>query len=125
MLIGLQAGKTTLEISLVVLQKIGHSTEDPAIPFLGIYPEDSLICNKDTCSTMKLKKKEDQSVDTSVLIRSNKIPIGVDTEAKYEAQAEGKAIQRLPYLGIHPICSHQTQTLLRMSRKMLADRSLI
>jgi hypothetical protein len=26
--------------------------EDPAIPFLGIYPEDSPGCNKDTCSTM-------------------------------------------------------------------------
>ena len=26
--------------------------EDPAIPLLGIYPEDSLACNKDTCSTM-------------------------------------------------------------------------
>jgi hypothetical protein len=25
--------------------------EDPAIPFLGIYPEDSPTCNKDTCST--------------------------------------------------------------------------
>jgi hypothetical protein len=26
--------------------------EDPAIPLLGIYPEDFLTCNKDTCSTM-------------------------------------------------------------------------
>ena len=26
--------------------------EDLAIPFLGIYPEDSPACNKDTCSTM-------------------------------------------------------------------------
>ena len=26
--------------------------EDPAIPLLGIYPEDTLTCNKDTCSTM-------------------------------------------------------------------------
>jgi hypothetical protein len=26
--------------------------EDPAIPLLGIYPEDVLTCNKDTCSTM-------------------------------------------------------------------------
>jgi hypothetical protein len=26
--------------------------EDPAIPFLGIYPEDVPTCNKDTCSTM-------------------------------------------------------------------------
>jgi hypothetical protein len=26
--------------------------EDPAIPLLGIYPEDTQPCNKDTCSTM-------------------------------------------------------------------------
>jgi hypothetical protein len=26
--------------------------EDPAIPLLGIYPEDAPKCNKDTCSTM-------------------------------------------------------------------------
>jgi hypothetical protein len=26
--------------------------EDPAIPLLGIYPEDDPTCNKDTCSTV-------------------------------------------------------------------------
>jgi hypothetical protein len=26
--------------------------EDPAIPLLGIYPEDIPTCNKDTCSTL-------------------------------------------------------------------------
>ena len=26
--------------------------EDPAIPLLGIYPKDSLACNKDTCTIM-------------------------------------------------------------------------
>ena len=26
--------------------------EDPAMPLLGIYPEDAPPCNKDTCSTM-------------------------------------------------------------------------
>jgi hypothetical protein len=65
---------------------------------------------------MKLKKKEDQSVDTSILLRrGNKIPIeeGV-TEIKCGAEIEGKAIQRLPPLGIHPIYSHQTQALLWM-----------
>jgi hypothetical protein len=28
------------------------SPGDPAIPLLGIYPEDAPTCNKDTCSTM-------------------------------------------------------------------------
>jgi hypothetical protein len=62
---------------------------------------------------MKLKKKEDQSVDTLVLLRmGNKIPMEGVTETKYGAETEGKAIQRLPHLGIHPIYSYQTQTLL-------------
>jgi hypothetical protein len=50
LLVGLQAGITTLEISLVVSQKIGLS-EDPAIHLLGIIPEDVPTCNKDTYST--------------------------------------------------------------------------
>jgi hypothetical protein len=53
---------------------------------------------------MKLKKKEDHNVDASVLLRRGiKIPMGGDREIKFGAEAEGKAIQRLFYLGIHPI----------------------
>jgi hypothetical protein len=49
---------------------------------------------------MKLKKKEDQSMDTSVLLRRrNKIATEGDTETKYGAETEGKAIQKLPHLG--------------------------
>jgi hypothetical protein len=39
---------------------------------------------------------------------------GGNIETKYGAETEGKAIQRLPHLGIHPIYSRQTQTLLGM-----------
>jgi hypothetical protein len=54
-------------------------------------------------------------VDASVLLRRvNKILTGGNMETKCGAEAEGKAIQRLPYLGIHPIYSHQTWTLLWM-----------
>jgi hypothetical protein len=42
---------------------------------------------------MKLKKKDDQSMDTLVLLRrGNKIPMGGVTEAKFGAETEGKAI---------------------------------
>jgi hypothetical protein len=51
LLVELQASITTLKISLMVPEKIGLQ-EDPAIPLLGIYPEDVPTCNKDTCSTM-------------------------------------------------------------------------
>jgi hypothetical protein len=61
----------------------------------------------------KLKKKEDQSVDTSILLRrGNKIPMEGVTETKCRAETEGRTIQRLPHLGIHPIYSHQTKILL-------------
>jgi hypothetical protein len=58
---------------------------------------------------MKLKKKEDQSMDTPVLLRmGNKIPLGGNKETKCGAETEEETIQRLPHLGIHP--SHSLQT---------------
>jgi hypothetical protein len=65
---------------------------------------------------MKLKKKEDQNVDTSICLRRvNKIPIEEVTETKCGGETEEMTIQRLPHLGIHPIKNHQTQTLLCMA----------
>jgi hypothetical protein len=56
---------------------------------------------------MKLKKKESQNVDASVLLkRMNKILMGANKETNCEAESEGKAIPRLPHLGIHPIYRH-------------------
>jgi hypothetical protein len=64
---------------------------------------------------MKSKKKEEQNEDASVLLRrGNKILTGGNVETKCGAETEGKAIQRLPHLGIHSIYSHQIQTLLWM-----------
>jgi hypothetical protein len=64
---------------------------------------------------MKVKNKEDQSVDTSILLRrGNTIPMEGVTETKCGAETEGMTIQRLPHLGIHPKYNHQTQTLLWM-----------
>jgi hypothetical protein len=68
---------------------------------------------------MKLKKKEDHSVDASVLLRrGNKILTGGNVETKCGAETEGKATQRLPHLGIYlSIQSPNTDTsLLWMSR---------
>jgi hypothetical protein len=41
-----------------------------------------------------------------ILRRGNKIPMEGVTETKFRAGTEGTAIQRLPYLGIHPINNH-------------------
>ena len=74
---------------------------------------------------MKLKKNEDQRVDTLFLFRmGNKIPMEGVTETKFRTEPEGTTIQRLPYLGIHSINNHQTQSLGRCQQKP-ADRSLI
>jgi hypothetical protein len=50
--------------------------------------------------------------DVSVLLRVNKILTRGNMETKCGAETDVKTIQRLPCLGIHPIYSHQTQTLL-------------
>ena len=56
---------------------------------------------------MNLKKKEEQSMDTLVLLRrGNKIPIEGDTETKCGAENEGKTIQRLAHLMIRAIYSY-------------------
>jgi len=65
----------------------------------------------------KLKKKKNWHVDASVLLRRwNRILTGGNMETKFVAETEGKAIQRLTNLEIHPIYSHQTQKLLWMPR---------
>jgi hypothetical protein len=64
-------------------------------------------------------KKEDQSVDTLILLRmGNKMPMEGVTETKFKAEIEGMTTQRLPHLGIHPINNHQTQTLLWMPTRI-------
>ena len=63
----------------------------------------------------KIKKKEDQCVDTSFLLRiGNKIPMEGVIETKFGAKKKGWTIQRLPHPVIHPIFSHQMQILLHM-----------
>jgi hypothetical protein len=48
---------------------------------------------------IKLKKKEEKSAATLVLIRKgNKISMGGDTETKCGAETEGNALQRLSKL---------------------------
>jgi hypothetical protein len=68
---------------------------------------------------MKLKKKEDQHVDTLfLLIMGNKIPVEGVTETNFRAEMERRTIQRLPHPGIHPIYNHQTQILLHMPERV-------
>jgi hypothetical protein len=69
---------------------------------------------------MKLKKKEDQSIDTSILLRrGNKIPMEGVTETKHGTETEGMTIQKLPHLGIHLIYNHQTEITIVDANKSL------
>jgi hypothetical protein len=69
---------------------------------------------------MKLKKKEDQSVDTLLLLRrGDKIPLEGVTETTCKAETEGMTIQRLPYLGIHTMNNHQNQTIVDANKSLL------
>ena len=53
---------------------------------------------------MKLKKKEDQSVVALVLLRrGNKILMEANKQKMCGTETEGKAVQRLPHMGILPI----------------------
>ena len=53
LLVGLQARTTTLQISLVIPQKIGHNTTRRSSNITpGHIPKDTPTCNEDTCSAM-------------------------------------------------------------------------
>jgi hypothetical protein len=63
---------------------------------------------------------EDQWVDILFLLRTgNKITMKGVTETKFGVKTKGWTIQRLPHPRVHPIISHQTQTLLHNARKIL------
>jgi hypothetical protein len=68
---------------------------------------------------IKFKKKTNQSVDSSVLLRrGDKLLKGGYTETNCEAETKGMAIHRLLHLGIHSIYKHQTQTLFQMPKSV-------
>jgi hypothetical protein len=70
---------------------------------------------------MKLKRKEGQIVDASILLRRrNIIPMKGVTGTKYGAEIEGTTIQRLLYLGICLINNHQNDTIADANKILLS-----
>jgi hypothetical protein len=68
-----------------------------------------IIFNKWCWFNCQLTCRRTERRKTKVWIRmGNKIPMGRVTETKSGAETEGKTIQILPHLGIHPINNHQT-----------------
>jgi hypothetical protein len=69
---------------------------------------------------MKLKKNEDQNVDSLPLLRiGNKTPMEGVIETKFGAETKGWTIYRLPYLGIHPIIPPNADTIAYTSKILL------
>jgi hypothetical protein len=70
------------------------------------------------CKIQENQEGRPKCGDTSFLLRiGNKISMEGVTETKFGAETKGWTIQRLPHSGIHPINSHQSQTLLHMSAR--------
>jgi hypothetical protein len=116
LLVRLQAGTITLEISLAVPQKIGNSSTRKSP--LGINPAYATTYNKDTYFTMfraalsiiprtwketrcpsteGWKQKMWYIYTSSLLRRGNKIPMVRVTEKKFIVETEGITIKRLPH----------------------------
>ena len=106
-----------MELENIILSKVPQSQKNTpyVVTDKWILAQKSRILNIQFTDHIKSTKKKDQNVDASVLLRSvNKILTGGNMETKCGTEAEGKAIHTLPHLGIHPIYSHQTQTLFWM-----------
>jgi hypothetical protein len=70
----------------------------------GYYPKKLRIPKIQLINPVELKKNEDQSAGTLVLVRRrNKILTEANTEAKCGTETGEKAIQRLLHLRIHPL----------------------
>ena len=68
---------------------------------------------------MKLKKKEDQSVDTSFLLRKgNEIPMEGITGTKFRAEMEGRTIQRLTDPGTPSLIQPPNSDTIAYARKI-------
>jgi hypothetical protein len=71
---------------------------------------------------MKLKKKEDPSLDTLLLLRmGNKTPMEGVTETKFGAEMEGRTIQRLPHPGTAHIQPPSPDTIAYARKILLAE----
>ena len=89
----------------VGLAKIFSQSVDCHIVLLAVSFALHKICNfmRSHLSILDFRA-EDQSVSALVLLRKgNKILMGANMEITCRAETEGKAIQRLSHLGIHPI----------------------
>ena len=76
---------------------------------------------------MRPRESQEEGISTggALIKKRKKILTGTTMETKRGAETEGKATQRLSYLGIHPINSNQTPKLLWMTRSAYQKECVI
>ena len=96
-----------------------HLPEDPTIPLLGIYTKDAppytifhyvlsgLVCDGKKLETIQMYHKRRMNTENVVHLHNGIL-------LSFGAKMKEWTIQKLPHWSIHPIISHQTQTLLHM-----------
>ena len=98
-----------------ILSEVTQSQKNTHIYNKWILAQKLRILKIQFAKHIKLKKKEDQSMDISFLLRrGNESPMQGVTETKFGTETDGRTIQRLPYLGVHSVNNHQTQALLHI-----------
>jgi hypothetical protein len=116
-----------MELENIILSEVTQSTKEHAWYALTdkwILAQELAIPKIQFTDHMKLKKKEDQNVDASGLLRRrNKIFTGGNAQTGVEERLEEGPSRYCPHLGIHPIYRHQTQTLWLMPG-VIAEGSL-
>ena len=117
---GIANSTTTPEINLEIPQKMELDLpEDPVIQLLGIYPKDAppytifhyvlsgLVCDSKKLETIQMYHKRRMNTENVVHLHNGIL-------LSFGAKMKEWTIQKLPHWSIHPIISHQTQTLLHM-----------
>ena len=95
-----------MDLEGIILSEVTQSQKnslDMQLTDKWILAQKLRIPNIQFAKHMKLKKKEDQSVDTSPLLRiGNKTPMEGITETKFRAETKGWIIQTLLHPGSIP-----------------------
>ena len=87
-----------MDLEDIILSEVTQSQKNThdMYPDKWILAQKLRISKKPFAKHMKLKKKEDQSVDTSIFLTwGNKIPMEGVTETMFRAETEGRTIQSL------------------------------
>ena len=103
-----------MDLEGIILSEVTHSQKKS----LDMHSLKLRIPKIQFAKQKKIKKREDQRVDTSFLLRiGNKIPMKGVKETKFGAKTKGWTIQTLPHPGVNSITSHRMQTLLHMPER--------